>query len=60
MWVDTLKQGGHSASPGYPMQTEKFQPEGKRLLLETRFAEFPALSVDSRIENSRSASESNV
>ena len=28
------------------MQTEKFQPEGKRIMPETRFTEFPALSVD--------------
>ena len=28
------------------MQTEKSQPEGKRIMQETRFTEFPALSVD--------------
>ena len=39
------------------MQIEKFQPEGKRILRETRFIEFPALSVDPRVEISRSASE---
>ena len=31
------------------MQTEKFQSEGKRTMPETRFAEFPALSVDPRV-----------
>ena len=43
-----------------PMQTEKSQPEGKRLMPETRFTEFPALSVDSRVGISHSASETNV
>ena len=28
------------------MQTDKSQPEGKRIIPETRFTEFPALSVD--------------
>ena len=28
-----------------PMQTEKSQPKGKRLMPESRFTEFPALSV---------------
>ena len=40
-----------------PMQTEKSQPEGKRILPETRFNQFPALSVDSWTEIFRSASE---
>ena len=40
-----------------PMQTEKFQPEGKRIMPETRFTEFPALSVDPRVGISRYASE---
>ena len=31
------------------MQTEKFQPEGKRIMPETRFTEFPALSFDRRV-----------
>ena len=39
------------------MQTEKTQPEGKQVMLETRFTEFPALSVDPRVGISRSASE---
>ena len=39
------------------MQTEKSQPEGERIMPETRFTEFPALSVDSKIGISRSASE---
>ena len=30
------------------MQTERFQSEGKRIMQETRSAEFPALSVDPR------------
>ena len=38
------------------MQTEKSQPEGKQIMPNTRF-EFPALSVDQRVEISRSASE---
>ena len=40
-----------------PMQTEKSQPDGKRIMPETRFSEFPALSVDPRVKISRSASE---
>ena len=39
------------------MQTEKSQPEGKRIMPETRFTEFPALSVDPKIGISRSASD---
>ena len=31
------------------MQTEKPQAEGKRIMLETRFTEFPAFSVDQRV-----------
>ena len=42
------------------MQTEKTQPEGKRIMPEIRFTEFPALSVDSRVWISRSASETDV
>ena len=36
------------------MQTEKSVPEGKRIMPETRFTEFPALSVDPRVGISRS------
>ena len=43
-----------------PTQTEKSQPENKRILPETRFTEFPALSVDPRAGISRSASENDV
>ena len=39
------------------MQTEKSQPEGKRIMPETRFTELPALSVDPRVEISRPVSE---
>ena len=39
------------------MQTEESQPEGKRVMPETRF---PALSVDPRVGISRCASEDNV
>ena len=39
-----------------PMQTEKFQPEGKRIMPETRFTEFPKFSVDPRAGLSQSAS----
>ena len=42
------------------MQTEKFQPEGKGIMLETRFTEFQALCVDPRVKISRSASETDV
>ena len=42
------------------MQTEKTQPERERIKPETRFTEFPALSVDPRVGISRSASETNV
>ena len=41
------------------MQTEKSLPEGKRIMPKTRFTECPALSVDSRVGISRSASEAN-
>ena len=30
---------------GSPMQTEKSQPKGKRMMPETRFTEFPALPL---------------
>ena len=43
-----------------PMQTEKSQPEGERIMPETRFTEFPALSVDPRVGISRSALETDV
>ena len=43
-----------------PMQIDKSQPEGKRIMPETRVTEFPALSVDPRVEISRSASETDV
>ena len=36
------------------MQTKKSQPEGKQIMLETRFTEFPALSVDQRVGISQS------
>ena len=39
------------------MQPEKSHPEGKRIMAETRFTEFPALSVDPRVGISGSASE---
>ena len=39
------------------MQTEKSQPQGKRIMLETRFTEFQALSIDPRVGISRSALE---
>ena len=42
------------------MQTENSQPEGKRIMPETRFTEFPALSVDPRVGVSRSTSETDV
>ena len=39
------------------MQTEKSQPEDKRIMPETRLTSFPALSVDPRVGISRSVSE---
>ena len=36
-----------------PMQLENFRLEGKRIMPETRFTEFPALSVDARVGISR-------
>ena len=39
------------------MQTEIPQPEGKRIMPETRFTEFLAISVDPRVGISWSASE---
>ena len=42
------------------MQTEYFLPEGKRIMLETSFTEFPTLFVDPRVGISRSASETDV
>ena len=38
----------------------KSQPDGKRIIPETRFTEFPALSVDPRVGISRPASETDV
>ena len=37
------------------MQTEKSQPEGKRIMPEKRFTKFPAFSIDPRVGISRSA-----
>ena len=39
------------------MQTEISQPEGKRIMPETRITSFPALSVDPRVGISGSALE---
>ena len=39
------------------MQTKKSKPEGERIMPETRFTEFPVLSVDPKVEISQSASE---
>ena len=35
------------------LQTEKSKPEGKRIMPETMFTEFPELSVDPRVGISR-------
>ena len=43
-----------------PMQTEKSQSEGKRILSETKFTEFPVISVDLRVWISLSASVTGV
>ena len=42
------------------MQTEKSQSEGKRIMPETRFTEFLALSVDSKVGVTLSALETDV
>ena len=42
------------------MQTEKFLSEGKRIMPETRFISFPALSVYPRVGISRSALATDV
>ena len=42
------------------MQTEKSEPEGKRIMPETRLTEFLVLSVDPRVRISRSALETDV
>ena len=39
------------------MQAEKSQPKGTQIMLEMRFTEFQALSIDPRVGISRSASE---
>ena len=39
------------------MQIENSQPESKRIMPETKFTEFPALSVNMRVGIYRSASE---
>ena len=43
-----------------PMQTKKFQPEGKRIMPEKSLIEFPALSVDPKVGISRSALDVDV
>ena len=42
------------------MQGDKCQHEGERVMPETKFTEFPALSVDPRVRISRFASETDV
>ena len=42
-----------------PMQIEKALPEDKRVMPETRFIEFPALSVDARVGESLPVSKTN-
>ena len=44
----------------YPMQTEESQPNVKRITPDTRFTEFPTLSVDPRLGISLSESESDA
>ena len=43
-----------------PMQTEKSQPEGKRIMPEMKFTKCPELSVDPRAGISHSVSETDV
>ena len=42
------------------MQIKKSQPEGKRLIPETKITEFPAFSFDPRVGISRFESEIDV
>ena len=42
------------------MQTKKSQPEGLRIMPETRFTEFPAFSVELKVGISFSALETDV
>ena len=42
------------------MQTEKSQPEGKRIKQEMRMTKFPALSIDPRVGISWSTLKTNV
>ena len=44
----------------FMVQTEKSQPRGERIMPETKFTEFPALSIDPRVGISQPASETNV
>ena len=43
-----------------PMQTDKSQPSGKRIMPEMRRTSFPALSIHPRVWISRSASKTDV
>ena len=43
-----------------PVQTEKSKPEGKWIMPETRFTEFPALSISPMVGISQSALETDV
>ena len=53
--VQTVQGGINRIYHRSSIQIEKFQPEGKRIMPQTRFTE--ALSVDPRVGISRSASE---
>ena len=60
--IQKIQQGKDNAGTAQkekqekPMQTENSQPDGKRIITETRLTEFPALSVGPRVGISWSAS----
>ena len=60
LWMDEFPPWSGRLNRMYhrsPMRIEKSQPEGKRIMPDTRFTEFPALSVYPRVGISRSDSE---
>ena len=59
-WIRLVLDGRNRIYHRSLMQTEKSQPEGKRIMPETRFTEFPSFSVDPRVGILRSASEADV
>ena len=66
MWPDQVSNPGPLTYQSSALPTtlrgpaEKSQPEDKWIMPETRFTEFPALSVDPRVGTSQSALETCV